>query len=289
MRRGVACVVLLAACRPELGPPDSLVTRERVIAVIAEPPESGPGEAVAYRAVVASPSGPVDGAAATWGFCATPKPLTDNNLVASACLVDARPIADPARAETPRDACRSFGPDPPPGGLRPRDPDVTGGFYQPVRVALGAERAFRLQRVSCSLPSAPLDVAVAFAAAYRPNERPVVRELSLTAEGAPIAPGDRVPGGATIGLRVSWDASAEEPYVVYDPVARALSGRTEALAVTWFVSGGEVADEVTGGAAAHSSETSWRAPAAGRAWVWAVLRDERGGVDAAVAEVDVAR
>lgn len=35
-------------------------------------------------------------------------------------------------APLPLDACARFGPDPPPGNARPRYPDATGGFYQPL-------------------------------------------------------------------------------------------------------------------------------------------------------------
>lgn len=44
------------------------------------------------------------------------------------------------------------------------------------------------------------------------------------------------------------------------------------------------------GAAGAGSETTWRAPfTAGRAWVWAVLRDDRGGVDFGGLALEIAR
>ena len=59
-------------------------------------------------------------------------------------------------APVPADACFLFGPEVSSAELRPRDPDVTGGFYQPMRVSVaGAETtAFGLLRIRCNLGSA---------------------------------------------------------------------------------------------------------------------------------------
>lgn len=279
-RRLWPLLVLGLSCRPDLGDPDSLVTRQRVLAIVAEPPDGPPGGVVAYRAVVAGPGGPVLDAPLSWGFCASPKPLTENNAVSTACLSHARPIDDAARATTPLDACRLFGPDPPPGGLRPRDPDATGGYFQPVRATLGADVALRLQRVSCGLPSAPLDVAVRFVNSYAANHNPTPSGVEVVGAATP---------GATVELRVGWQASDEETYVAYDPASRELVERLEVLAVSWFVTAGELDEEVTGAASGqHVTAARWRAPdEAGTVWVWAVLRDDRGGVAVASRPLDV--
>ena len=52
----VVCA-LVAACRPDLGDRESLITQTRVLAVRGEPPEAKAGETVSYTLLVASPQG----------------------------------------------------------------------------------------------------------------------------------------------------------------------------------------------------------------------------------------
>ena len=202
MRATLALALGISAlgCRPDLGDPESLLTSTRILAVRGNPPEAAPGGDVSYDALVASPSGTVEDPQLAWAFCAAPKPLTENDAVSAACLGDAvRPIGEPAAAidaATPPDACQLFGPDPPPGGFRPRDPDDTGGFYQPVRVRLGALIAFALERVTCDLPNAPVDAAIELKKRYVANHNPKLVPLVATVDGAPVAL-DHVPAGAS--------------------------------------------------------------------------------------------
>jgi hypothetical protein len=55
------------------------------------------------------------------------------------------------------------------------------------------------------------------------------------------------------------------------------------MRVSWFVTGGSLADDVTGRAEddlATTTETTWLAPSTrGVAHLWLVLRDRRGGSD----------
>ena len=154
------------ACRPELGDRESLVTRTRVLAVRGEPPEAKPGEVVAWTLLVASPNGPLATPIASWAFCATPKLLTENGAASAACLEGdrVRPLAEGApaiEAAIPGDACALFGPQVTSADLRPRDPDITGGFYQPLRVTVfdrdEPALAFGLQRIRCALANAAAD------------------------------------------------------------------------------------------------------------------------------------
>ena len=82
----------------------------------------------------------------------------------------------------PGDACKKFGPQPPDvergkPALRPRDPDVTGGFYQPVRAKLEASDdeyvAFALERIRCRLANAPADVTAMFNMLSKANTNPI--------------------------------------------------------------------------------------------------------------------
>jgi hypothetical protein len=72
-----------------------------------------------------------------------------------------------------------------------------------------------------------------------------------------------------------------ETYVRYDDAARTFETRVEALSATWFATGGafEVARNGVKDAESDRVENAWTAPdAPGTLWLWAVLRDERGGV-----------
>jgi len=278
MRPALAALCLaFAGCRPDLGPPESMVSGSRILAIRGDPPEARPGETVSYRALVVGPLGPLD-APLSWAFCASPRPLTENNAVSAACLEGGRLIPDPSSAPTPTDACQLFGPDPPPGGLRPRAPDPTGGFSQPVRVRLDALSAFRLERVTCELPDAPLEVAIDLARRYRPNQNPSLAPLAAGVDGRPV-PLDAIPAGATVTLSTGWAAGDAETFVMFDPASASLVERQERLTVAWFSTAGALLGEVTGGVDGVS-ETTWQAPAtAGIVWVWVVLRDDRGGVD----------
>ena len=285
---------LTAGCQPDVGDPVSLVATTRILAVRADPPEVTPGAEVSYRALVASPTGTVDDPAIAWSFCASPKPLTENNAVSVDCLENGvRPIGGPAgaiTAETPPDACVLFGPDPPPGGLRPRDADVTGGYYQPVRARLGAITAFAMERVTCNLPNAPVAVAIELEKRRRPNENPTLGPLTATIAGAPV-PLDAIPAGAEVTLATGWQDGDAEAYVMFDPGVAAIVDRREALRVSWLATAGTMADDVTGRAEddlATTTHTIWQAPTTpGPVHLWLVLRDSRGGVDFAAYTITI--
>jgi len=82
----VALLLAVAGCKPDFGTPASLVTERRILAVRAEPPEVRPTETATFTALVVSPDGTVASPAIDWALCVTPKPLDENNVVASACL-----------------------------------------------------------------------------------------------------------------------------------------------------------------------------------------------------------
>jgi hypothetical protein len=73
-----------------------------------------------------------------------------------------------------------------------------------------------------------------------------------------------------------------EPYVYYDPLARSLTDRREAMRVSWFSGAGSFEDDHTGRREDELDSFSdglWTAPnVAGPAHLWVVLRDSRGGV-----------
>ena len=73
-----------------------------------------------------------------------------------------------------------------------------------------------------------------------------------------------------------------ERYVSFDPATQTIAPRTEAMVVSFFATRGSFASDRTGqdeGSAATSVENVWTAPTqAGDVVIWAVIRDDRGGV-----------
>jgi hypothetical protein len=283
----LSLAALAAACAPDPGDPASLLAGPRLLAVRADPPEARPGTAVTYEALVIAAEGTRAEEKVSWAFCASPKPLTENNSVSAACLNDAsvRPIPGAGRVVTatvPVDACALFGPDTPPGGFRPRDPDVTGGFYQPVRVESLGLVAFDRHRVQCNLPSAPIDAAIELQQRYHANVSPKLTPLTARIGSASVAL-DHLSAGAHVRFEVGWGKDDAEAYAMFDPGAQAIVSRREALRVSWFATEGQLAEEVTGrgeSEPAASTENEWDAPSApGKVRLWLVLRDSRGGVD----------
>lgn len=271
----VAVATLLAsACIPDLGVRDSLVTRTEVLAVRAEPPEAAPGANVHYDLLVAGPDGIVT-APANWGYCTAAKFLSENSAVSASCLTNA--ISEVANGPTavdapvPANACQVFGPEVTQQDLRPRDPDITGGYYQPLRVGVAGEVAYALERVECPLAFGSAAVADDFGKRYKPNTNPTL---------SPIAP-PTVTRGAHVTLRAEWPAESAEPYVVFDLGTRALADRRESLRASWFATAGTFDADRTGRSAEETetfTDNGWTAPtSAGTVHLFVVLRDDRGG------------
>jgi hypothetical protein len=300
-----AGATVAAACQPNLGAPPSLITGTRILAIRAQPAESPPGTPVVYDALVVTPSGTLDTAKAAdvgWSLCLSPKPLADNNVASDACLeTNGQTIKERGpivTAVTPANTCQLFGPDPPPtmNGqmLRPPDPDVTGGYYQPLRAdlkdPLGGPPpyivAFALERISCDLPNVPVDIAQQFRMEYTPNQNPTL--LVVEAAWAPnmvtVSPAAGIPAGTAVHLRARWSADSAESYPVFDPVSRTLVMQRESLRVSWFTTAGAFDHDVTG--RGETETETWAdnvltTPATpGKTMhLWAVLRDARGGID----------
>lgn len=276
-------VSVLAACKPEFAETPALIDGPRVIGVFADPPEAAPGERVRLEALFVDARGKVENAPVEWSFCAVGKPLTENNAVHEACLQQGvRPIAtqaEPVNPVVPLDACALFGPDVPPDGSRPRDPDATGGFYQPVRVVGGTLKAFGFVRVQCNLANASADVASEFRSRYVRNKNPRV-VLSLEQNGLPLDAARLVPG-SVVTLRARWTPDDAESFVAYDPVTQTLLPRREAMRVSWFSTAGQISLPVTGrdetDAVTDTSTELTLPPVPGPVTLFAVLRDSRGG------------
>jgi len=150
------CGTLLIACAPTFDEDVAHISEPRILAVKSEPAEAKPGTPLSLTAFVAVPGVSANAPAPRWSMCSAPKPPTENNVVSAECLSEAALLpagqGPSIQTQTPFDACSLFGPDTPPGGFRPRDPDATGGYYQPVRVDLAhAAPVFHLERITCNL------------------------------------------------------------------------------------------------------------------------------------------
>ncbi|MEO8213218.1 MAG: hypothetical protein ABI560_08495 [Myxococcales bacterium] len=320
-----AVIALLVGCKPDLGIPPSLIDGPQLLDVHATPAEVKPGAEVALEALMVDGAGTV-AAPIAWTICRSPKPPAESNAVSRACLDqpdDGPASPGPGSVTIPLDACSLFGPLTPPAqagqpAVRPRDPDATGGFYQPVRAAARGLAGttgqdllgFALVRISCALANAPLEVSKAFNdpdTGYRANVAPRIDSITLVdatgVEWPLFAPGEAfapptVRAGEKVVLRAAWTDAAAEVFPVFDRAARTLVDTREALRVSWFTTAGEYLHDRTGRASEDrelSSENSWTAPvmggapeASGSVHFWAVLRDSRGGSDFASFQVTVA-
>ncbi len=310
MRTPCLCmIVALGACAPDLTVHASRITAPRVIAVRGDPPEARPGQAVTLTAVVALPRGVTSSASVDWRACEVPRATTESATVSARCLADdaGAPLAGEMRGLTvtatiPGDACMRVGPQTPPAGqdgarARAPDPDITGGWQLPIRLALSVgdarETLFARYRVRCLAPDVPGATAQGYALRYRDNRNPALAGVfavaggatrELPRQGADEAAATPVGPSRDVALLALWGDDAAERYVLVDPATRALAERTEALEVAWFTDGGwferdRTAPDATGTASVNVLHLD--AEARGGARVWVVLRDERGGVDAA--------
>jgi len=324
--------VAVVGCVPEFDDDVSQVEGFRVLAVRAEPAEVAPGDEVVLSVLWASPEGEtVEADEIGWAFCNERKELTEPGPVAPACIEqfgdpESEVLGDLGNGASvsgtlARDVCRFFGPLAPPSepGVavpgRPADPDVTGGFYQPVLV--GQETAtLGGVRLSCGTPWLSREELVLFNQGYRPNEHPEFSEVELAREGtaSPIDTAEvlEVSVGEELTFRVNWagcpraaecgdglctmgenstncadDCRTEpvgctgaEDYLLADVQTRTALPKRELLSVAWFATGGVFESSVTDDPEEQDlTENVWTAPASpGSFGLWLVLRDDRGGV-----------
>ncbi len=278
MRSGWLIALALVSCVPSIEDAPWLVSEPRLLAVRGDPAEAAPGASVSFTALVASRDGVAP--ALSWAFCSAPRAVAEPGVVSPRCLGEPSVLEETrsSSAAIPLQACAQFGSIAPAAEAgepprRPTDPDPTGGFYVPVRVATsaGAVLGFGLERLQCPLASAPADAAQTFADDYSANQHPRIE--AVLAAGLP-ADGTTVSAGETIELTVQPSADSVETYAWYDPGARMVGEQTERLDVAWYCTAGDFEQARTDAA------NRWTAPnERGAVQLWVVLRDSRGGVD----------
>lgn len=326
--RHLLAVAPLLACVPDLEVDLARVDAPRVLAVRAEPAEVVPGEPVALSALYVDAGGTLVDGPLEWAFCAARRPLAELGPVSRACLeregdaLLALGTGLSVTAPAPAPGCRLFGPEPPPAvgdqpAGRPVDPDITGGYYQPLRIVAGDDDSdltlFQL-RITCGLAGAAQQQSAEYRARARPNRAPAV--ISVERDGQVIEIGEVTtvkPGGA-LPLRLAWATCPEAPvcgdsmctldeaaascpgdcggplgcggaetYLRFDPTTLQLVTTREAIRVAWYATGGRYDAARTGRApdeAEAFSDNVWTAPEApGDFTLWVVLRDDRGAAD----------
>ena len=248
---------------------------------------------VTFSAVVASPGGTARDAPVVWSLCTEPRPLTENGSVSTACLRELPTVGEPGsglQLRLPADACARFGPDTPPGDFRPRDPDATGGYYQPVAARLEGATTFGFERLRCNAASVSNQVAQDYATRYVPNLNPGSASLTAKISNA-LIPFDRIPTSAQVRLEVAWPEDAREEYLSIDVVSQSVVSLREAVQVSWFVTAGRLSTARTGSPPDDPAVTSgnlWVAPSKpGPVYLWVILRDSRGGAAFAAQQVEV--
>lgn len=287
--------VVTTACVPEFDTDLSELTEPKVLAIAATPAEAGPQQPVELEALVAVPEGQRT-PALNWTMCLARKPLTELGPVNPVCFDADNAAGDVVelgrgshvRATLDKDVCKLFGPlRPSPmgseGAGRPADPDVTGGFYQPFVAHLGESATLGDVRIDCDLANVDRDEAIDYRKRYRPNENPLITELSRIGDAGDVAllGSDeliQLRAGSRMTLRASWDECSTEsqcgdglctafedqatcaedctgtlrgctgaqPYVWYDAQRQRVQSRREGISVAWYASRGHFESEQTG-------------------------------------------
>lgn len=303
-----------AACTPSFSDATSIVSGSpRLLAVQATPAEVATGKTFAMTALYVGPSGNASASGVDWAICLLQNPLGDPDPIAPGCFVTSSSDLTPLGAGTtvkgtmPSDACELFGPESPPPQAgepapRPTDPDATGGFYLPVRIASGAgDWSAATERIACPPSGVTLPVLTAFNSEYVANQNPSVASLaSVGSDGtATTAPPDSPDGGAPplgvvagahLTLRASWPACPASPgacggaetYVYIDPTSKQVETGRESIVASFYATAGAFDLDRVGRDSTDDATTvddGWTAPsAAGTVHLWVVLRDARGGV-----------
>lgn len=277
MRRGVPLLPLLAACAL---PSDEAPALDAplVVAVRAQPAELAPGETTSLEALVIAPLDAPAPGAIRWALCLLPPPLVPDLPVDPRCADEEGPHLLPlgegrfVPLTAPADACARFGPSPGPSrpgepAPRPVDPDASFGFSLPLRVQpAGGPVTLARVRLTCPSANLPADAARRLEAAATPNAHPRIARFGAVADARGLV------------LRIEAAPDAAERWLAWDPRARRLVEQEEHLELSLHVTSGALEAHSAPIAAGERVEVRLYDVDA-RYEAWAVLRDERGGVD----------
>lgn len=308
--RSLAASLVLAGCTAPVTVDLAVIDAPRLLAVAATPAEAEPGAEVMLTALFVDEDGPRPDDALAWSVCTARRALAELGPVASECLDDDPDVdlvvdlgvAPTAMGTIPDEACRLFGPDPPPAepgepAGRPVEPDRTGGYYQPIVVARDDEQAVYGVRLDCGVAGATQAQAAELRMRHRNNEPPVaelLRGKTVIDPAVPLV----IEAGDEVDLRARWAACDEEvtctgaeSYPRFDPITLEIVDSREGIGVAWYATDGIFEDARTGRDAddpKRTSDNTWTAPDdAGPVTIWVVLRDDRGGTSWTTVAIDV--
>jgi len=89
------------------------------------------------------------------------------------------------------------------------DPDATGGYYQPLRLDLGAEQAIFRERLSCGLAGASLAMSQAFRRALHRKQKSNPGVAVSPAGETPVSL-DALPASQRVRLFATWSPDSVE-------------------------------------------------------------------------------
>ncbi|HWB76475.1 MAG TPA: hypothetical protein VG755_16020 [Nannocystaceae bacterium] len=307
-----ASILLLASCTSDVAVDLAVIDGPRLLAVAATPAEGAPDAQVRLRALWVDEHGARPDDDLSWALCLVRRPLAELGPIADACIDDLDDTrmdlgrGTVAIATIPDDACRLFGPDPPPAqpGMsqaRPVDPDRTGGYYQPLIVESREEIAGFGVRIDCGTAGATQQQSAELRMRHRDNVSPYIGALAIAGATSTSSAADRVvtvEAGAELELTAGWRACAvdercdgAERYPRFDPVSLEIVESREALSLAWYATAGDFDTNRTGRSDRDEARTSanvWTAPdEVGRVTLWIVIRDDRGGTSWRTIFVDV--
>lgn len=279
--------LLLAGCSSDFVP-GSVIQDERVLALVAAPPELGPptgsAQPLSVEAYVAAPppGAPLPGdpaaPAEAWSFC----PFSAGASAGYACAVPACevPLTPAGRTVTfdplaEAEACLARL-----GGSLPSDPAQAG---LPDRVEVLVR--YRLERGGAILREAVQRIPVWTRqppAGWSPNRAPAIAGVSIggaaatpcPAPGATstCAPAGAVAEGGKLAIAAAIDPASVDDY--QDGTGRTLR---ETVVVSFFTTAGRFTEERGQDPVATTELEAKELGGAADALVWAVARDLRGG------------
>lgn len=225
LTRATITLLLVPSCSDAISVDLSRIDEPQLLAVAATPAEGEPGAVVELSALWVDGSGTLAETPLEWSLCTARRPLAELGPVAGDCLEDAPEVhvdlgvAPAATATIPDDACRRFGPDPPPSepgqpSGRPVEPDRTGGYYQPVIVSGDGDASVYGVRLDCGVAGATQAQSAELRRRHHDNVAPIGTLFHISGGNTtaidPSVP-LRVKPGAAIDLRVRWAECEQSP------------------------------------------------------------------------------
>ena len=260
-----ALAALASGCASDFLPA-SFLNDLRVLAILAEPLEVGPGQPVTLRSALYVPPGATVTSAA-WTFC----PVSAGSVAAYACAVPQCqvplvPAADGSVTANPTELALQCLAGAGGGSPPPALPEVLQTVFRlQVETDQGQRREAVLQ-IPLHPAGAPVD----------PNLPPTIGSVEIggvAVHPPPAAAPPALARGAALPVHVRVDPSSAQPYLDAAGVAR-----VETITVSYFTTAGRfAADRSTGLDVSVELQGTDLGPADASADVWIVVRDLRGG------------